>query len=81
MNTTITTTRVRTADGQIRYITSDEARKIHPGTIVRPFGGERIDIYAAHTTPWGETQLVDYYGEVIRLSDTTRVEILGYFNI
>lgn len=78
----ITTTRTRTEAGEIRYITSDEAREIHIGTIIRMFGSdERFDVYGAETAPYGETIFTNYYGEKLRMSDTNRVEILGHFNI
>jgi hypothetical protein len=78
----ITTDRVRNADGTIAYITSGEAKEIHGGTIIRLYGSaDRFDVYRSHTTPWGETQLINYHGEIIRLSDTCRVMILGHFNI
>ena len=77
----ITTTRTRTETGEIRYIDSETAGEIFEGTIIRPFGGERFDIYRAEHYTWGESRFWNYYGEVLFLGSDTRVEILGHFNV
>lgn len=76
----ITTDRTRTEAGEIRFITSDEASEIKPGTIIRPFGGERFDVESVEVKSYGETIFTNWHGEKLRMSNTNRVEILGYFN-
>jgi len=73
--------RNRTEAGQINYVESDRADKINEGTIIRPFGGERFDVYRAEHYTYGESRFWNYYGEVLFLGSDTRVELLGSFNI
>lgn len=53
---------------------------IRPGTIIRPFGGERFDVEQVTVTAWGEVRMVNWYGEVLRMSDGMHVQVLGHFN-
>jgi hypothetical protein len=77
----ITRTRTRTETGEIRYIDSDKARNIHPGTIIRPFGGETFEVWQAEHYAYGESRFWNFREEMIFLGSDTRVEILDHFNI
>lgn len=57
------------------------AKDVQPGTIIRPFAdAERFDVERAETTTWGETRFWNWHGEMVRMSDSNYVEILGHFN-
>jgi len=54
--------------------------QVKPGTIIRPFGGERFDVERVETTTYGEVRFYNWHGEALIMSDSLNVEILGYYN-
>jgi hypothetical protein len=63
-----------------KFTETQVSGQVQPGTIVRPFGGERFDVNEVRTTTYGEVIFTDFYGETLRMDDSLNVEILGHYN-
>jgi hypothetical protein len=62
------------------YTETQLTGEIIPGTIIRPFGGERFDVERVRNTTYGEVRFYNWHGEELIMSDSLYVEILGHYN-
>ena len=64
----------------IKVIHTQVSGQVAPGTIIRPFGGERFDVERVRTTSYGEIRFYNFLSEELIMSGSLLIQVLGHFN-